>query len=172
MLKNKRADASGFILFGILLFFFAVSLLVGAFTTSKLKSAITGSALNDTTIAPTIVTRMDDVTNTSIQNGYVVIFVFLIVGLLLSSFLVRIHPIFIFIYIIFLGVSIFVSAILANIYQELTEVSLINSVASQQTMITWIMSHIALIMLGVGALSLIITFSKIFGQGGYSETRL
>ena len=64
-----------------------------------------------------------------------------------------------------LAVTIFVSIFLANSYATLVENPLFVEIASNYEMMTWVMQHIVKILIGVGALSMIIIFGKIGGGG-------
>jgi len=97
-------------------------------------------------------------------------FAILCIGIMISSFLVKVHPIFIFIYIITLGVAIFVSMYLANTYEMVVTNATLSVIASKYTMVTFIMQHVAKILLAVGAMSFIILFGKIGGGGSGAAT--
>jgi len=89
-------------------------------------------------------------------------FAILIIGMLLSSFLVRVHPIFIFLYIFTLGIAIFLAVFLTNIYQSIIEnSSFVGINTSGGTMITYIMQHSITILIGVWALSVLVLFGKL-----------
>jgi len=166
MLKNKRGDVSDIITFMVIIFFLAIALLVTAFAVNEMKEVITGSDLNKTNVATSSTDHMDQMISTTIQYGYISIFAFLIIGMLISAFMVRIHPVFLFIYIIFLAISIFIGVPLANTYQKVSEVDALSAIASQQTLIEWTMQYMPFILLGVGALSMIVTFGKLIGGRG------
>ena len=169
MLKGKKGDASEIIMVVILLFFLAVSFLIAAFVNDLFKDAITDTGLNDSDISTTIVNSLDVITTSTIQKGYVAILAMIIIGMLVSSFLIRIHPIFIVIYIIFLAVAIFLALFFGNMYQQVMEVEALAEVAAQQGMINWIMEHIVIITLAIGAFSMVVVFSKIFSPGGFRK---
>lgn len=167
--RNKKGDVSDIITFMIIVFFLAVSFLVVAFANDQLKDAIEESALNDSNTAGNYTAAIDNITTNTVHRGFALIFGFIVIGMMVSSFMVRIHPIFLFMYIIFLAISIFTCIPLANSYEMLMESSAIAEVAAQQTMINWIMQHLVIITLAVGALSMIIAFAKLVGGRGGNE---
>lgn len=172
-LKNKKGDVSDYFTFLILVFFLAISFLVVSFANNEISNVIKTTALNDTSVAQSATDQIDSWVSTITQRGFVMIVAFLIIGMMVSSFMIRIHPIFFFLYLIFLGIAIFVAVPLANSYQMVMEAEALSSIASQQTMTNWIMQHLVLIMLAAGALSMIITFGKLFGsRGGYEGGQL
>lgn len=169
MLEGKKADASMIILILVIIFFLTVSFLVVNYVGVELTKFITETALNDTVAAPRIVDSMETITTKTIDNGLLFMIAFLIIGIIVSSFLVRIHVIWLFLYIIFLGTGIFLAVFLGNAYQDLTEAAVFATTISNMPKTIWIMQNIVKIILGAGALSMIIIFSKIFREGGYIE---
>ena len=161
MLKNKKGDVTDYITFIIIIFFLAVSFLIVSFANDEISTMIKTTEFNDTAVGVKAAAQIDLMTSTIVQRGFVMFLAFLIIGMMVSSFMVRISPVFLFMYIIFLAVSIFVAFPLANAYQLLIETSALSSIASQQTMTNWVMQHFAQILLGVGGLSIIITFGKL-----------
>jgi hypothetical protein len=172
MLRGKRGDATEIIMFLVIIFFLAVSFITVIYVLTRFKDVIVETPLNNSDASGQITDSIDTITTTTVQRGFVAMFAILIIGIMVFSFSVRVHPIFLFLYIIFLSVGILTAVFLSNIYKTFMEVDILASIASQQTMMTWIMQHIVLIMLGVGALSMVVLFSKIYGTGGYVETRL
>ena len=159
--KNKRGDVTDIITFLIIVFFLATSFLVVGFTNDKLKDVITDTDINDSIYSQSYTDAMDNITTNTLQNGFVAIFAFLIIGMMVSSFMVKIHPIFLFMYVIFLAIASFVAVPLANAYQMLMNAETIATVAGQQTTINWIMEHLVLITVGAGVISMIVTFAKL-----------
>lgn len=167
MLKGKKADAPDVITFLIVIFFLAVSFIVVTFVVNQLKSVITDTALNDTSPAADIVAGIDNMTTNTINKGFLLLFGFLIIGEIASAFMIKIHPVFLFIWIIFAGVGIFLGVFLGNAYQSLIAVDAFAEIAAKQTMINWVMEHIVMIMLGVAGLSMVVLFAKIPGSEGF-----
>jgi len=161
---NKKGDVTDYITFLIIIFFLAISFLVAALVNSEMRNVITNTDINNTDVASEAVSQIDNIIENTTDNGFTLIFAFLIIGMVVSSFLVRVHPIFIFLYIIFLAVSLFVAIPLANTYQLLVNNPALASVGEHQIKTTWFMQHIAKILLGVGALTIIVTFGKLMNR--------
>lgn len=157
---NKKGDVSDVITIIVIVFFLAVSLVVAAFANDKIKHVVQDTALNQSNSAKTIIASLDYITTTGVQRGFTLIFAFLIIGMMLSSFLVRVHPVWIFLYILFLGFAIVITVPLANAYQAIIESGALAEVAAQQTMITFVMQHSIKILIGAAVLSWIILFAK------------
>jgi len=166
MFKNKKGDMADVFVYIIIAIFLAISFIVVIFVNGKLRDVITETALNETSVAPTIINAMDIMNETTVQRGYALFMGILLVGILVSSFLVRVHPAFIFIYIIGLAFAIFVSVFLGNLYYEFIQVEEFATIAANQGMITFFMKNLVKLTLAIGALSMIIVFSKIFSNSG------
>ncbi len=164
-MTTKKGDPTDIVLFLVMIFFLAVSLVVALFANTKIKEVIDTTVLNETAAYSHIETSFSNVNDYVVQRGFVLIFAILIIGILVSSFLIRVHPIFIFIYIITLAVAIFVAVFLANTYEALVLTDEFAAFSANYAMITFIMQHIVKILIGVGALSMIIIFGKIGGGG-------
>lgn len=169
MLKGKKADASMIILVVIILFFLAVSFLVVNFVGIKFQWIMDNTVLNSTDAAPEISSSMNKVTTSTMDNGFLMIISFIVIGIIVSSFLIRIHPVWLFLYIIFLGVGVFLGVFLGNAYQSIIDVAVLSDAVSNMPKTVWMMKNSLKIILATGAISMIVIFSKIFGREGYVE---
>ncbi len=167
-LKNKKADATDTILILVIVFFLAISFVVVLFVNDKFIEIISTTALNESAAAPAILDGLTRMSTVTIQRGFVLFFTFLVIGIIASSFLVRVHPVFIFIYIITLSVAIFTAVFLSNAYQLVVDNPAFSTVATNATMITYIMQNLVRIILGVGAFSMVVVFAKVVGKDSMS----
>lgn len=164
-----RGDISELPLFIVMAFFLAVSFIAVGFFIDEIYNVIDTTALNDTDVASDVKDNLSVITSETLHKMFAVFFTIGVIGMIISSFLVRIHIVFLFLYIISAGISLFVTLFLANTYQDLTEVGALASVANQQTITNYIMQHSVVIFMAVGFLSMIILFGKIFSQEGFRE---
>lgn len=169
MLKNKKADASAIILILIIIFFIAVSFLVVNYVGIEFQWIMDNTALNQSDAAPAVSAGINKVTTVTMDNGFVLIFAFLIIGVIISSALIRIHPVWLFLYIIFLAAAIFMGVFLGNAYQKITEAPVFAAAVANMSKTIWLMKNSLKMALAAGALSMIVIFSKILGRGGYVE---
>jgi uncharacterized membrane protein YphA (DoxX/SURF4 family) len=169
MQRQKRADPTDILLLLVLLFFLAVSFVVAGFMNSKIQDVISNTALNSSSAYESINDSFNNINTTGVQRGFVLFFALLVIGIMVSSFMIRVHPVFIFIYIITLVVAIFLAIYLANTYAMLQDNPLFAELSANNTLITWTMQHIIKILIGVGALSMIIIFGKVGGGGSTSS---
>ena len=164
-MKGKKGSPTDMILLLIMLFFLAVSFVIVLYANSKIQTIISTTVLNSSAAYESINSSFSYINSFVVQRGFVLFFTILCIGILVSSFLVRVHPVFIFIYIFTLGIAIFVSLYLANTYEMIVSNPEFAAIASNYTMMTFVMQHVAKILLGVGALSFVILFGKIGGGG-------
>lgn len=164
MQRIKRGDPTDILLFLIILFFLAISLVVVLYANGKVLGIIDNTVLNSTEAYESIHDSFATINEYTAQRGFTLFFAILIIGIVISSFLVRVHPVFIFIYIITLGVTILTSVYLANAYAMVVANGQLSTIAENYGMMTFVMQNLTKILLGVGALSMIIIFGKV-GSG-------
>ncbi len=128
--------------------------------------------MNSSTEAVDAINAIENIGTTIIQRGFFFVFMGLIIGTMISSFFIDSHPIFVFLYIIFLAVSIMLSVYLGNAYENLTELTVFADISTTQTLINFVMNNIVVIMVAVGSLSIIIVFAKFSTGGGGRGGRL
>lgn len=162
MFTRKKGDVSDPLIVLLIVFFLAISFIVAIFVNTKLSSIITNSALNETAAYSSIDESFDNVNANVVQRGFVMIIGVLVIFVIASSFLVRVHPVFLFLYIIGLAVTMFVAVFLANIYDDL-KTSGLGEVINNNPMISYFMDHLVVFIMAIGGLSMLIVFTKLFG---------
>ena len=160
---RKKGDPTDIFLFLVIIFFIAVSFIVVIFANTKIHEIISTTALNQSDAYSSIDASFTNINDFIIQRGFTLFFAILVMGILVSSFLIRVHPIFIFIYIITLLVTILTAVYLSNTYALLVANAQLALIADKFATITWVMQHVTKILLAVGAMSMIIIFGKIGG---------
>lgn len=163
---NKKGDVTDIIVFLLIITFLAISFIVVLLVNDSLYEVIEDTALNESDSSSTILSAFDNINDNVVQRGFVLFFGILIIGILISGFLVRIHPAFLFLYIIMLAFTLLIAVYMGNLYDDFTAVDELNTIATGQPMINFIMQNIVKIVLAVGALSMIIIFSKLFSSPG------
>ena len=160
---SKKSDPTDIFLFLVIMFFIAISFVVAIFANTKIHEIISTTALNESDAYASIDESFTNINDFVVQRGFTLFFAVLIIGILISSFLVRVHPIFIFIYIITLLASILTSVYLANAFAMVVANGQLASISDKFGTITFMMKHVTKILLAVGAMSMIIIFGKIGG---------
>lgn len=165
MLEYKKGDLPDMLIFLITIFIFAVGLLIFAFVIPQISLGLEISGMNSTTEAQTAIDELTEMGVNGMQKGFLFLFVGFVMGLMISSFLIRTHPIFLFLYIIFLGLTVFLGTYIGNAFEQLATSDALASTLASQGLISIIMQNIVGITLAVGALSMIIIFAKFAGFG-------
>lgn len=160
IIKNKRGDATEGLTFIIIIFVLAISLIISGFVVTKMILVVKNTPLNQTAVSAQIIEGMDNLSTNGVNKAFVFIFSGLILGMFLSSFLVRVHPAFLFIYVIMLIFAGFVALLLTNVYNAFVANQQISAYASSLTGIDYIMKHSLKILIAVVCISLIILFAK------------
>lgn len=158
--KNKKADLSEGILFVVIIFFLAVSFLVVGYANSLIQDVIQTTVLNQSDASDSIIDGLNYINTTGINNAYIFLFVGMIIAMMLSSFLVRVHPAFLFLYIITTAIAGLLAILLTNAWDKIITNNILASQLTNYPAMTWIMSNSLKITLGAVILSIIILFAK------------
>lgn len=161
MFKNKKGDVAGIVIAMIIIFFLAVSFVVVIFVNDKFTDVVRNTQLNDTSVSANIISHMEIMSTSTVNNAFMFIFGAMAIGMLLTSFFARNHPIWFFVYFWVTAICIVVAAPLANMYQTLIEADAISAtLADNQTMINYIMQHFVQIIIVLAVLCAIVAFTK------------
>jgi hypothetical protein len=164
-MKNKKGDITDSLAFIITIFVFAIGFFTLAFVIPKITDGLKSANLDNSVEGTAAIDKLEDFGLNGIQRGFFFLFIGLCIAQLISAFYIDSHPIWLFLYVIFLGLTVIIGLYLGNAYEQMI---LSPSFASfNQGLITAIMQNSIKIVVGVGALSMIIIFSK-FGYGGGS----
>ena len=159
---GRKGDASDPLIFLVVIFFLAVAFIATIFVNTQMAEIVSTSKLNESAAFSSIDSAFDNINKNAVDRGFALIFTLMIIFVFASGFLVRIHPIFLFIYIFFLAISIFTAVFIGNTYVKLQENPTLATITQEATMTSWIMNHIVIITLAIGIISMILVFSKIF----------
>ena len=169
ILEQKKGEVTDILIFLITLFIFGIGLFIMIFIVPSITNGLRISGLNNTSVANDAINSMENSTVGNLNNGFMILFVGFLLSIMITSFLVRSHPIFLFLYIFFLGITILLSFYLGNIYYNMQQMPIFADVLAKAKFITLIMNHIAEITTAIGILSLIIVFSKFSTFGGTQQ---
>ena len=143
----------------VALFGLAVFIIIVTYVIPQVTEGLRESSLNDTAASRYALSTADDLT-TRLDPIFLFIFVGLLMGMLISSFLIESHPVFIPIFIFLLAFSLILGGIMSNVYEEFIDNAILNATAGDQTYTNAIMDNYVLVLLGVGILSMIIIFAR------------
>lgn len=169
IVNSKRGEVSDMLIWLITIFILAVGLFIIIYVVPSISGGLRTAGLNDSTAGANAIDSMEDMASGVFNYGFLILFVGLVISLMISSFLIRTHPIFMFLYILFLGITLFVGLYLGNAYDTLKNNAIFSSVVENASFINLVMGHIVEITLAVGALSMIIIFAKFSTFGGTEQ---
>jgi len=100
---------------------------------------------------------------------FMFIFVGLTISIFITSFFIESSPILVPIYIIALGLLIIFAVVAENVYESFTDTDTFSAVAATQPVTAFIMTHLVMIAIGVGVISMVLIFAKPRGYspGGF-----
>ncbi len=167
---NKRGDITDIITFLIVIFVLGVGLFILAFVVPQISQGLNNAAINRTTEAASAIDQLEEFGTITIQRGFFLLFVGLCISTFISAFLTRVHPIFMFLYIIFIILTVFLGTYLGNAYDDMANIPIFADTMASQTLINLVFDNLLTIIIVVGAVSLVIVFANFssFGrsQGG------
>ena len=169
LIKNKRGELTDMFIFLITLFILAIGLFVLMYMIPTITDGLKTAGLNNSAEGTNAITSLESFGTGTINNGFLMLFVGLVISMIITSFMVRTHPIFIFLYVIFLGISVLLSFYLGNAYYQLIGNPAFANMYATATFSNWIFGHIAQIMTVLGAFSMIVVFSKFSTYGGTQQ---
>lgn len=162
----KKGDLPDVLVWLITIFILAIGLFIFAYVIPTIGTGLSDAGLNKSTEGANAIQTFSSIGTVTIQRGFFMLFAGLIMGVMISSFLIRTHPIFMFLYVIFLGLSVFLATYFGNAYETLTSSTLFAGTLASQGLINVVMNNLPKITLGVGALSIIIVFAKFTSARG------
>ena len=160
---NKRGDLTGVIYLIVMIAAFAIFLLIVGYIVPQITDPLmekigTTEAINNS------LSTSSNITEHTLPTIWLVVFGGLILGLFITSFFIRTHPIFVPVFVILLIIAIAISVPLSNAYQSLSEDAILSTASSQQQMIYFVIAHLPFFTFIIGLLSLLITFAKPGGN--------
>jgi len=167
--KKKKGELVDIFIFLITIFILAIGFFILIFIIPNITNGLNTANLNNSAEGVQAIESLERIGTHTINNGFMLLFVGLIMSMMITSFLVRTHPIFLFLYIFFLAVTILLGIYLGNVYYDLQNNSIFASTVDDASFINLVMNHIVEIVLAVGAISMIIVFAKFSTYGGSQQ---
>lgn len=165
MPRGKKGDLPDLLIFVILVFIFGIVLFIFSFIIPAISDGLLQAGMNSTSEGQSAIDTLERFGTQGMQNGFLLVFFGFAVAVIISSFFVRTRPAFIFLYIIFLGLTIFLGTYLSNGYQVLAENAAFASVIDANNSINSVFKNLTEIIIGVGVLSILIIFGKFSSFG-------
>lgn len=173
LLKDKRGDVTDIMTVGFWLLVIGIGIVFIMFMIFQIVPALKDTVLGDDPQSDAALDSLNTYGSLAVPGAFLIVFFGLLLGVLVSSFFIRTHPIFIPVYILFAIISIIVAVALGNVWGNLKDVQDFQNVLNTNTItniIDTIMSNLVLVTMVVFLLTLVIIFAKPGGsqpeQGG------
>ena len=160
---NKKGSIVDLVFMAIVLFFFAMVVLVGLKIGSAVKDNIVSMTGLDATGTAAVESSVTNYKYT-INGAFMFLMIFMVVATLALAALVRVHPIFIPFFFIGWIFIIFLCGIFSNVYTSMAEDANFVSTASDLGIITGILRFLPLII-GVIGIILMTVMYKVYQNG-------
>ena len=158
-------SARDIVVVSVILLVTAIILIISSYlTTTVLNKAENVSAFNSSARA---IQSMESIKGQLARWDYIffAVFVGLMLGLIISGWLVQANPIFALGYILFIAFGIFVSPILSNVYYAFVTESLFVTTAATMPLMNYVMLKLPYFIAIFGILGLVLMFSKPYIVG-------
>ena len=169
LFTQKKGDLPDMMIFLVTIFVFAIGLMTMAYVVPAISNGMNNAGLNDSSEGKAAIDELTEMGTNGLQKGFFFLFVGLVMSTMITSFLTRTHPVFLFMYIFFLGVTIFLGGYLGNAFEQFASSPVLVDTLGSQGLISVVMQHIVMISLITGALSMIIVFAKFSSLSSQSQ---
>jgi hypothetical protein len=165
-MQQKKGEIIDIIILVITTFILAIGFLVIIFVVPNITGGLKTAGLNNSAEGISAIAQLEDFGINGINYGFMFLFFGLIASVMITSFFVRTHPIWLFLYVIFLAITILLAVYLGNAYYDIQNSDTFASMINNASFINLVMNNIVEITLAVGVLSMIIIFAKFSTYGG------
>ena len=164
--KNKKGSIVDIFFIIIALVFFSITVLFGTKIATEFQNKIADNEVYQTDAPEAIVYTEQAINNYtfSVNSGFLLLLIFFIIATLSLAALVRIHPMFIPIFLIALTFLILFCGIMSNVYQGVAEAEEMGSTVERYMMMHKIMVGIPFIV-GIFGIILMIVMYKNYQVG-------
>ncbi|KKL96633.1 hypothetical protein LCGC14_1842580, partial [marine sediment metagenome] len=91
--KNKKADVTDMPIFLLMLFILGVGIFIFVFVIDEISDGLRTANLNNTSEGANAINQLENLGTIQLQRGFMLFFMGLIAGTMISAFLIRVHPI-------------------------------------------------------------------------------
>jgi len=156
---NKKGSAKDimFVLVALFLFAFISMLMMGVY--NSYTDSIEGSeAFNNT-----VNNAVEESAGTTLR-AFDYIFMFFLFGLIViviaSTFTIRTHPLFFFVSLLLLIITVIIGGVFSQVFETSAETDIMQDGANEYTVIPFVMDHLPTIILMVGVILVVILYAK------------
>jgi hypothetical protein len=155
--KNKKASMLDLIWIGVTLLAFGMVLLIGFKVSDSFNTQIQGMEAVDA-YGKTSTAELNAHYSTTMDNSFLFLTIGLAMVTLILAALVRVHPVFIPLFLIGLVLIIFFTGIFSNIYQEMAANTALTALADQMTFTSYILEYLPLVIGIIGVLLMVVMY--------------
>ena len=159
-MQTKKGDIVAIIVFIAFMLVISISFLFFTYIFTKTTDILALTPLGNSTEGAAAVSVMADFGSSSLQSIFLWMFGGMLLSMMLSSFFIKTHPIFLVVYLVLFFVNIFIAIFAANAYSMMNTGEMVATYASQ-TITSMIMENLVRITLVANALSLVFMFAKL-----------
>ena len=153
------------VLIGVLLFVFSISFFILHFVTSTMTDSLTAvSTINESESAIDIFEGTQSMTE---RYDYLILSIFIgfILSLIITGWFIGGHPLFMFIYFIFIVISVILSTILSNVWESVSTEAIFGTTVASFVITNNIMGNLPIYMSIIGFIGMIVMFAKPYVMG-------
>lgn len=162
--KNKKGLAESLVLIVTMLFVSAAVLFLVHYFSNSVISKLRESDINDSAEARNIMTQGENASNL-FDLVFMLIFFAFVIGIIATAILIPTHPMYMLPFIIVLALCVLIAVPLSNGFEKMYDTGQLASSASHFTMTNHIMDNLPLYTLIIGAVGVIIMFTKRRAMG-------
>lgn len=163
VMKNKKGVIESLLVFAVIMVILAIFILIIAKVIPSITDELRKTEINNSAEARTALNWSDKIVG-RLDTVFMIFFVGLIMGILISSYFISTNKIFIPIYIILFGFTIIIGVILNNMYEAFKTSSDLITTSVTYPMMNVIISNYVIVLIAVGVLSMILMFGKPSGS--------
>lgn len=157
--KRKKGSITDIFIVGVILTFIAISTLVGFKIMDTVNDQIQGMDIIPQD-AKTSSTKLNNVIPGTVDNTFLFMEIFLSIVILVLAAMVRIHPIFIPLFMIALVGLIIFAAVFSNVYQEAASTDQLQPYADQMPVMTYTLVYLPTIMAVLGTILMVVMYKS------------
>ncbi len=168
-MTERKGEPTEIVTFMFWLFVMAIGIVLLVFVFNEFFSILPETILYEDNATRQAIDASTAIIVGSLPTTYFIIFFGLLLGLLVSSFLIRTHPVFIPVYILVAMMTILAAVALGNAWGNIKDIESFQTTLELNTVLSaidLIISNIVLVVLVAFITSIIIIFAKPGGSGG------
>lgn len=162
---NKAGSARDVILIIVVVFVMGIAAFIMNYMgNTAITQMVNTPAINESTEAVTALNSATDVNN---RFDYIVFgcFIGFVLAMMITGWLVGGHPIFMFIYFIFVIIAVVVAVVLSNTWEMVSTSSVFGTTIANFTITNHLLTNMPIYAAVIGILGLIVMFAKPFIAG-------